>query len=69
MRRENRKLWRKLFETTLFVTVASYFLRLFTVAIQLGLPTDVEYRWDCLYWQIISFSALTGLYLSNIKYK
>ncbi|MBW2672773.1 MAG: hypothetical protein JRD89_05045 [Deltaproteobacteria bacterium] len=63
MRRENRKLWRKLFETAMFIIAASYFIHLFSVAAAEGLPADVEYRFDCLCWQIISFSALIMLYL------
>jgi len=69
MRRENRKLWRKLFETALFLIAASYFMHLFTVALSEGLPADVEYRLSCLVWQIVSFTALIALYISNIKYK
>jgi len=58
---------RKLTQTAFFIIAASYFIHLFSVAVAEGLPADVEYRFDCLYWQIISFSALIMLYLSKLR--
>jgi len=54
-------------QTVLFLLAVSYLAHLFSVAVRLGIPCDVEYRWDCLVWQIVSLSALILMFSLNIK--